>query len=942
MGSGKGSKSYISGYRYYAGLHLSFCQFADKILRINVGDKIAWTGSVTSNSSIYIDQPELFGGDGREGGIVGTVDVCFGAPTQDKNPYLMSVLGTTVIPAYRGLLSLICNKVMVAANNPYIKEWSLMAQRTQTGWRTDYADIPADDGYIDMNPAHIIRDALTNHSWGTLGYPESDLDEDSFFATALTLWNEGFGLSLLWGTDSSVEEFIRIVLDHINAVLYVSHTTGKVKLKLIRKDYVIGTLPVVDDSSVIELVNFSTPGSTEVINQVVLTYVDRENRPNGVTVQDIAGINRCQGQINSKTIPMPGVSSASWAAKLASRELQQLAVPMSSITVVVTRKNFMLEEGDCFVFNRPSIGISGMVMRIVSVDIGTIDESSLRVTAVRDVYNLGAIAFVTPQSSSWSNPRNPPAPAIRRKLFELNWWQFVVDLYGDSAAVLAEIDNTSTHICSVCGQPSQDATNYEMWGRNVGATDFTYKDTDSFPFIATLSTSVVPEVQSTLTLSVDYLDTNMVRVGAYAILEDEWVSVISRDPISKTVVVARGIFDTIPVSHPAGAYLWFHQGLFGFDSTERAVGEQVEVRLLPATGIGRLDIGSAPSDTITLVGRMMRPYPPGNFQINSSRWPSSIAAGRELKVSWAHRDRTIQTVSHNRQDEGDIGPETGTTYNLKIYGNAGVLKRTLTGLTANSYTYLIADELTDNGSPVGNLGYLKLALPMDGTSGTNTFVDLKNHTVTANGNVALSDTEEKYGNTSAYFDGAGDFLTIDSSDLTFGTADFTIELWVWRSATPVTYNKTLFFQNSSNTGFYLEWTTGDLLSLHLYGDSSDTASTGTFNLSAWNHVALTRESGVFKIWLNGVLEGSKTLASDCAASIFYIGRRTDATNYDYSGYIDDFLVRPGIAIYTAAFTPPASIVSQLSGLNSSLRVELESVRESLTSLNKWDVSTVRA
>jgi len=444
------------------------------------------------------------------------------------------------------------------------------------------------------------------------------------------------------------------------------------------------------------------------------------------------------------------------------------------------------------------------------------------------------VAFITPEVSSWAVTKNPPADAIRRKIFEMTWWQFVVDVFGDSEAVLAEIDNTSTLLCSVCGQPSNDAMNYQTWSRNVGAPEYIYQDTDSFPALGTLSVSVAPEIQSAIVLSEPYLDSNMIKAGNYAMLEDEWVSILSVDVVAKSIVVARGILDTIPVFHPAGAFMWFHQGLFGLDATERVAGEQVELKMLPATGLGRLPIGSASSNTKTLTGRMMRPYPPGNVKICGSRWPSSIGATQELLITWSHRNRIIQTVTHNKQDEGDIGPEAGTTYTLRIYGETGSLLRTVAGISATTYTYLTATELADGGTipatnkialEIGNTGvecYVEkerwdndsisaqlwanipvisstvptvlnlyydpthadntpestpywsqtvLAMPMDGQENSTNFVDLKGKTVTAYGNTKI------VGNR-AYFDGSGDYLTIpDSADFNL-PADFTIRFKV--------------------------------------------------------------------------------------------------------------------------------------------------------------------
>lgn len=50
---------------------------------------------------IRINKPDLFGGESREGGIVGDVDVLMGAPDQGQNKYLAARAGANV-PGYRG------------------------------------------------------------------------------------------------------------------------------------------------------------------------------------------------------------------------------------------------------------------------------------------------------------------------------------------------------------------------------------------------------------------------------------------------------------------------------------------------------------------------------------------------------------------------------------------------------------------------------------------------------------------------------------------------------------------------------------------------------------------------------------------------------------------------------------------------------------------------
>lgn len=693
---GSSGKSQTIGYRYYAGLHLVFCHSIDKLLGIKQGEKWALECDITSNQTVLINKPELFGGTKREGGFFGNVDICFGAGSQTKNTYLQSILGSD-IPAYRGLFALVANKCMLSANNPYIKGISALAQRTTCGWRDDLSEVVASDGHVDMNAAHIIYEALTNTTWGSLGYPVSDLDMDSFLSAATLLKAEGLGLSLLWAKNTSIEDFINLILDHIDGVLFFSHVTGLLTLKLIRKDYSVGGLPVVNESNVIEMIEFKLPTAGESINQVTVNYVDRSNAPAAVTIQDLGGISRT-GQINAATLNRVGITTSDIASKVAARELQQLCIPVSSCTLEVNRKHWSLEPGSVFNFTWIPLGIENMAMRVVSVEIGIHTDSRLRIVAVRDTYGLGAVAIIAPADSLWVSPISNPSEALRKKIQEITWWQFVQE-YGDADYVLAELDDTSTAVIVFCARPSSDSIDYELWSKNQGAVTFVLRDTDTFPFTGTLSAAVSPAISSVLQLQEGVIDLDLVHVGDYAALENELVAITAIDTVNRTITVDRGVLDTIPVAHAAGAYVWCHDGFYGLDATQRAVGEVVETKILPSTSLGRLGIDAAAVNTITCVGRMMRPYPPGNVQINGQRWPSTIGLLDELSVSWAHRDRRAQTVSLNRQDEGNIGPETGVTYTLRIYGQTGSLIHTETGLTSTSYTYPAATEKTDSGLP---------------------------------------------------------------------------------------------------------------------------------------------------------------------------------------------------------------------------------------------------
>ena len=119
------SKKVTVGYKYYIGMHMVLCHGpVDAVTAIEVDGRQAWTGTSTGGS-VTINAPDLFGGESREGGVSGTVDIMMGGTTQGRNSYLQSKLGTD-IPAFRGVLSAVLRQVLVG-QNPYLKSWAFWA-----------------------------------------------------------------------------------------------------------------------------------------------------------------------------------------------------------------------------------------------------------------------------------------------------------------------------------------------------------------------------------------------------------------------------------------------------------------------------------------------------------------------------------------------------------------------------------------------------------------------------------------------------------------------------------------------------------------------------------------------------------------------------------------------------------------------------------------------
>ncbi len=218
------------------------------------------------NHTITVDERDLFGGDRKEGGVTGDIDLLFGASDQIQNPYLVSKLSDVNLPAFRGSMGFVLNQVY-AGTSPYIKPWSFFCRRLlkqvsgDDQWYIEKAVInPGTASGDDLNPVHIIRECLIDNEWG-MGFSESDIDSVSFERSADILYDESFGLSLLWDQTGPIEDFVGSILRTVAGFLYQDLATGKWVLSLTRDP----DAPIIDESTVY-------PGLIPSSNKTVISF----------------------------------------------------------------------------------------------------------------------------------------------------------------------------------------------------------------------------------------------------------------------------------------------------------------------------------------------------------------------------------------------------------------------------------------------------------------------------------------------------------------------------------------------------------------------------------------------------------------------------------------------------------------------------------------------
>lgn len=657
-------KKQVVGYDYYFGALMGVCRKScDELVAIDVGDRRAWEGSVTSNATIQINKPELFGGEDREGGIVAAVDVQFGAEDQTVNPKLQSML-SGMVSAWRGVTTLFADGLMVSGS-AYPKPWSHRWRRTHRGWDggTWYPEKvrinltgPADEPIAAMNPAHILYQAYTDRDFGR-GLARSRLDDAVWRAAADTLHAEGFGLCLGWKRQDKISGFIQTVIDHIGAAVYTDPVSGKLVLKLVRDDYDPETLPLFTaDTGLLGIDDDDAGAQDSGINEVIVKFISPvDGKDRSVRVSNAAAVHALGG-VSSLTRDYPGVPTAGLALRLAQRDLRTLSGFIKRLKVRLDRRGFELQQGSVFRIADPSRGIANMVLRAGRVEHGEFGDGTITVTGLQDVFGLPSTSYVTPQGSGHVPPVLTPMPIDGGLLLEVPYRDLAATLPAEEFSSLTP---TSAYVAALGRAPTSTTLGFELRTR-VGSGAFELAAEGSCTPAAELAVAADPAATA-LTI-VNGSGLRNVTAGTALLLGDEICRLDAIDLVTMTVTVGRGCVDTVPAAHAVGAPVFFYDGAAVAPDTEYASGVTLQGKLLTLASSGRLAEASAPTLSVTFAGRAAKPYPPQQLRVCGVLWPATAIAADEIELTWVHRNRVTQADQLIDAGMGTITPESGTTY----------------------------------------------------------------------------------------------------------------------------------------------------------------------------------------------------------------------------------------------------------------------------------------
>lgn len=676
---------------YSASIHLGGCLEADALTEIVIDDKSAWSGNLESLQSVYLDLPEFFGGDDKEGGLRGEFWNLIGRDDQVMPGTLSQRWGETSdnTPAYRKRSSVFFAGVSPGQGFLWRKNSPVLAQKVALRYRRAPKGPMSDSTRmigINANPAHMIFECMSNSEWG-MGDPISSFNLATWNAVAQELYDEGFGLTMAWMRGSTIEDFVNEIQDHIQANIFLDPASGLWEIDLMRGNYDVDTLDrlTVDNA---ELSGFSRALWGELVNEVVVTYTNAATeKPESTTGYSLASILN-QGKVPTSR-DYHGIRDSDLASRVADRDVRASSAPLATLQAALDRRSWTVRPGKLFVVDWPAKNLYGVVCRAMDVDYGDHLDAKIRVKLMQDVFSLEKPTPKGSQPPVDVDPTTDPEPMAATEVFTL-------PAYFVSSSDLQPQPLDLTYPQSVVGvlafQGDSPVYPYQLYAANVdstGATTYVNEGGKTTVERMLLPQALPAAITSSFPAAWVARPTRGPQVGGFVFIGEgddagvEIAQVTAYNEGTDVYTIARGVMDTVPKSWGVATPVWFvNPGIRILDDlTLREAGDPVSFKLLTRTARGVLPLADAPLVSDTVSARPWLPLRPAQVVVNGSYFgPVAVGAGPNIRVTWSTRNRVFEDGLILRWDETSVAPEYTQGTVVNVYDQGGVLRYKREGL----------------------------------------------------------------------------------------------------------------------------------------------------------------------------------------------------------------------------------------------------------------------
>jgi Putative phage tail protein len=727
-----------TGYKYYIGLDEALCLGPDvKIITMWCGKDVVFqigtiaygTGSdasteagnyaiftddtlstpmtlpITTTTRFYINAPNLFGGPKSAGGLSGWVTFYAGEDDETQSAYVERITGDPSLPQYNGICRMVFESFYIGTTTS-LGAFNFELQRLTDDLNPGYGIV---FNGMDLNCLEVAYQLITS-TWGGWGMSADQLDLPSWQAASVTLYNEGNGMSLSLQSDKTIQNVLDTVCNQMDGFIFQNPTTTLLTVKLVRQDYSVPDLLVINQSDITEMSSFMKSTWDSTFNQVRCNFSNRVDyyKPGVACGQDFANINY-QGKLNNNTITAEGVKDPSVANIIVMNGLIATCVPLYKIEIKCNRNASTLLPGDCFVLNYSPYNLSEMVFRVLNVDLGSLEDGTVAISAIQDKFAANTILFAPPAATLWHpNPQGQPkaivtSAAIEMPYFLQHRFNQTITIADGTAKVYYLANSPSSLSTAFNAQLSLDS--FATYADELTEADYSNTATLTATYSATAGGTsrfdtvgfTVGNVTNTAILNSDTTISDYTDGRGLCQIDAELISYSgytnNGDGTYTLLNIQRGFLDTLPASHSTGAYLWF----LGTNASGMGAGlwpdtSSTKWREMDQRGAAGYPDTSAAQSVLTLAQRAQSPLCPSYLCVNGSRTPSPISDVGTVTISWYERNRFDTVLSWYASPT--VTPEAGVTYTITYTVNGGS-PTSITGLTGTSYA-LDATHISGN------------------------------------------------------------------------------------------------------------------------------------------------------------------------------------------------------------------------------------------------------
>lgn len=500
----------------------------------------------------------------------------------------------------------------------------------------------------DINPIHKIREILTDDT--AMAKPETDVNDQNFIKAADRIWDEGLGVS--WAIDEkSCINAIEELCYHIEAGIRVNRQTGLYEMVLFRDDWFEESeIHNIAENKIKDL-SLEVMNSDDIVNQLNVTYYDRERIKNSTFSIYENGSILTMGKANAESIDFPYFMNMRNAEIVANWKLKQYSTPAWKGTFATGwREARKWNRYDLVKINWSKKWQGTILARIMKIDLGNGLDNEVMIDFEEVVPYSGEMNTSIVVDDSTEEKAEPAKPATG-ETFEAPYYIAVQNI-GQR-----KIDEELAHnqdvgfTFSTYRRPQWNALYTEITTINADdpengwVIDGNAEFVTSGQFEQVVSKTATQISVKNINIEGLFGSGDLIVAGSWLIGADglyEFMLVEDFDKETNILTVKRGVLDTVPTQWDVDGWFFVSNADDGlFSLTEYSAGDNVRASSLTVTPSSKLEhLGSAP---VYMRSRAIRPYPPANVKINGEYWPDEIET--DLIITWVDRNRLNLLVS---------------------------------------------------------------------------------------------------------------------------------------------------------------------------------------------------------------------------------------------------------------------------------------------------------